>query len=235
MYWAGMACFLQFVVFGLVGVIRGYSVQSFAPIWIALIGVVLLMPFGARDKWAGSLFSLCLLFFGLGSIPQGENQKEGEKLYEAEQYEEAITRFRQEIDTWYLRLRFNPHEGQSLFKIAECQAQLGRFEEARKSYREIEENFRGFRKDRAREAGQTLETKLIEIEGFEKAFAEAPDDQARAMIHFDLALAYRVVICTAKAIDHYESIAKLDAPEPLKKSAKKFADKLSQASEPFPN
>jgi DNA-binding SARP family transcriptional activator len=55
------------------------------------------------------------------------------------------------------------------------------------------------------------------------------------MIHFDLALAYRVVTCTAKAIDHYESIAELDAPEPLKQAAKKFVDKLSQASEPFPN
>lgn len=235
MFWAGMACLLQFLVFGLVGVIRGYSVQSLAPIWVALVGVVLLMPFDARSRWAGFLSSLCLLVFALVGIGQGKNHKEGEKLYEAGKFEEAMVEFRQEIDTWYLRLKFNYHEGQSLFRIAECQSQLGRFDEALKSYREIETNLRGYQQDRARKTGNTMETKLAEIEEFKKALAEATGDEARAMIHFDLALAYRVLVCNAKAVEHYEAIQALDAPAPLRESAKKYADKLGQGVNPFPN
>lgn len=137
-----------------------------------------------------------------------------------------MVEFRREIDTWYLRLQFNHKEAASLYRIAECQSQLEQFAETRETYREVEENYRGFYKDRAKVAGNTMEGTLVEIEDLEKALAEASDDKDRAMVHFDLALAYRELICTKKAIAQYEMIQALEAPEPLKESAKRLADKL---------
>lgn len=226
MVWSGIGCCLQFFVFGVVGVVRGYSVQSWAPVWICLAGIALLIPYQARRKGASFLSSFCLIVFALVGIGQGGHQEEGEKLYDAGKYEEAIIELRREIDTWYLRLRFNYHEAASLFKIAECQSQLGQFEKARRTYREIEDKFRGYYQERAKAAGETMEAKLAEIGDLENRLAEEPDDRAGAQVHFDLALAYRELTCSAKAIEHYEAIQKLDAPEQFKESAKKFADQL---------
>lgn len=221
-----VVCLLVFVVGGVVGVVRGYSVQSWVPVWICLVGVVLLIPFQRRHSWASFLSSACLIVFALVGIGQGDHQRQGEVLYEEGKYEEAITEFRREIETWYLRLQFNSHEAPSLFQIAQSQSQLGRFEEARETYREVEEKFRGFYKDRAQIAGATVENKLAEIDELNKKLAEASDGSGQAQVHFDLALAYRELTCDQKAIEHYEAIQKLDAPERFKESAKKFADKL---------
>jgi tetratricopeptide (TPR) repeat protein len=222
----GVVCCLQFLIFGVVGVVRGVSVQSWVPIWILIAGLVLLMPFSARHRWASFLSSFCLIVYALVAINQGKYQKQGEELYDTGKYEEAMVEFRREIDTWYLRLQFNHKEAASLYRIAECQSQLEQFAEARETYREVEENYRGFYKDRAKVAGNTMEGTLVEIEDLEKALAEASDDKDRAMVHFDLALAYRELICTKKAIAQYEMIQALEAPEPLKESAKRLADKL---------
>ena len=222
----GVACCLQYFILGAVGVMRGYSIQSWAPIWICLAGIFLLIPFHSRFKWASFLTSVCLIVFGIVGTSQWKHRDKGEELYEAGDYEKAIIELRQELDTWYLRLEFNHHEAVSLFKIAECQSQLGRFEEALDSYREIEEKFRGHYHDRAHMTGKTVEDKLAEIVGFEKALNEATNDQARAMIHFDLALAYREVTCFSKAMEHYKMVQELDAPERLKKVADKYANQL---------
>ncbi len=222
----GLVCCLQFLLVGAVGVMRGSSVQSWTPAVIFLMGAFLLIPFHRRHKGISFLSSLCLIVLAVVGASQGRHQKRGEELYEEGKYEEAITELRQEIDTWYLRLKYNYHEAPSLFQIAQCQSQLGRFEEARETYREVEEKFRGFQKDRAQMAGATVETKLVEIEDLNKKLAEASDDSGRAQVHFDLALAYRELTCDQKAIETLEAIQKLDAPERFKESARKFADKL---------
>lgn len=225
-FWLGLACCFQFLIFGLVGVVRGYSVQSWAPAWIFLAGFFLLLPFQSRHKGASFFSSLCLIVFAVSGASQGRHQKRGEELYKAGSYEEAMTELRREIDTWYLRLTFNHNEAASLYQIAECQSQLERFGEARETYRKIEETFRGYYKDRARVAGTTVETTLTEIEGLENDLAAAEDDSARVQVHFDLALTYRKLTCTAKAIEHYEIIQKLEVPDRVKESAKKYADQL---------
>lgn len=225
-FWVGTVCCLQLLVVGAVGVMRGSSVQSWTPAVIFLVGAFLLIPFHRRHKGVSFLSSLCLIVLAVVGASQGRHQKRGEELYEEGKYEEAITELRQEIDTWYLRLTYNHEEAPSLLKIAQCQSQMGRFGEARETYRRIEETFRGYHKDRAQAEGATMEAKLAEIEDLEKDLAAAEDNMARAMVHFDLALAYRQLTCHAKVIEHYEAVQKLDAPERLKESAKKFADKL---------
>lgn len=222
----GSVCLLQFLICGIIGVVRGYSVQSWIPIWVGLAGVVLLIPFQARHNGTSYLSSLFIIIFALVGIGQGKHKTEGEKLYEAGKHEEAMSEFRQEIDTWYLRLQYNYHEAPSLLLIAQCQSQLGRFDEAREAYREIEETFRGYHKDRAQVDGAKVEGNLAKITALEKALAEASDDNARSQVHFDLALVYREMPCAAKAMEQYEAIQKLDADERFKESAKKFADEL---------
>jgi tetratricopeptide (TPR) repeat protein len=219
-------CLLLFLCCGIVGVVRGYSVQSWVPIWVGLLGVFLLIPFQSKQKWTSLLSSLFLIVFSLVGIAQGNHHKQGEELYEDGKYEEAMEEFQKEIDTWYLRLKYNYHEDASLFRIAQSQSQLERFEEARETYREVEQKFRGYYQDRARKARQTLADELSQIRELNEGLGEATDDEEKATLCFDLALAYRALPCVKKAIEHYEMIQELEVRETRKEQARRFAEDL---------
>ena len=224
--WVALACCLQFVVFGLVGVIRGFSVQSWIPSWVFLAGFALSIPLSLKNKVASVLFPIFLILFALAGMSQGKHQKRAEALQEEGKHEEAIVEFRKEIDIWHHRIRFNPHEAASLFGIATSHAQLERFEEAREIYLEMTRKCRGYYRDRAEEERLALDAGLEKLRGSDKLLAEAADDEQRASLLFDLAIVYRGLNCTGKAIEQYETIQTLEVREARKEQAQRFAEKL---------
>lgn len=225
--WVGIACLLQFLVFGAIGVARGYSIQSWIPAWVMIGGIILLIPFSRKHVVASFLSSFTLIVFSLVSISQGDHQREADKLYDTGAYAEAMTEYRKELDTWYLHLSYNHREGPSLDGIAKCQSQLEKFTEARETYDTMVSRLRGFHKKRAEEAIADLDTHLNEVAELGKELAVAEADQAKALLLFDLALVYRQLNCTAKAVEQYEAIQALEIDERFKKQARSFAEDLS--------
>lgn len=224
--WVGLACLLQFLVFGAIGIARGYSIQSWAPLWIMLAGVMLLMPFSRKKGLVSILPSAFILLYALVSLSQGRNKDKGDELYEAGKFADATVEYREEIDTWYHRLYYNHEEGPSMDGIARCQSQLEQFGEARGTYAAMTSMLRGFYKKRAEDALTTLDAKLAKVAELEKSLAAEGDDKEKTMLLFDLALTYRELNCTKQAIQQYERIQSLEIDERLQKQARKFAEKL---------
>lgn len=220
----GLACCLQYLFFGIVGVARGYSIQSWVPTWVMLIGVFMLMPFS--KKKIGHLTSGLIILMSVVSMLQGRYESKGEELYELEKYNEAISEYRKEIDTWYLRIRYNYHEDMAMFGIAQCYSQLGQFEKCRETYTQMVGISRGYYQGRAEDELLELEENLIKIIDYETEMEKEMDDSDRAAILFDLARVYRRMPCSAKSIEQYELIEALDVREATKDQARAFADDM---------
>ena len=234
--WAGLICIGQFFVFALIGVVRGYSVQSWTPHWVLLGGIILLLPclnrFGwltgdeGSQKWSvrtSSLISFCIILTSVVSILQGRNHRLGDQFYEQKNYQTAITMYQKEIDTWYLRLRYNYREDMSLFGIAQSYCQLGDFEQGRQTYQRLIKMSRGYYHERGQSELHELNTELKRISAFETLLTETADDCKKANILFDLALAYRRIDCHQKAREQYARVQTLDTHESRKEQAKTFA------------
>lgn len=240
--WIGLACLGQFLIVAIIGVLRGYSIQSYAPMYVMLGGSVLLMIGHAgrnfsfseeipRMTWKQVLFSywtIYLVFFvwGLNSIPgamQGRYQKRGEEFYKQKNYPAAMAMYQKEVDTWYLRLRYNSHEDNCLFGIAQSYCQLENFEQARQTYQRLHKMARGYYKERSQTELAELDSELRNIAEFEKQFANSADDNQKAQILFDMAFAYRRIECSKKATELYARIQTLDIPESRKEQAREFA------------
>lgn len=233
----GLACVVQFFVCSLIGLFRGYSVQSWWPIWILLGGVFALlvpqsgMPSLCRGKaakysWITFVASFSIIFISIIGMLHGRFRNTGDDLFDQGEYSAAIGFYHKEIDTWYLRLRYNFNEDSSLFRIAECYCQMEDFDKARKTYLLIAERYKGYYKDRSAGEAVELDLKLKNIADLQEQLAGEVDDNAKAMILFDIALAYRSIECTKKAKEQYAIIQTLDVPEGFIENAKKFSDGL---------
>jgi len=230
----GLVCTGQFFVCSLIGVFRGYSVQSWWPIWIMLGGVFALlvpqcgMPFMCRGKsakylWISFLVSFCIIFFSIAGMSQGKYREQGDALFKQGEYSVAIGIYQKEIDTWYLRLRYNYHEDACLFQVAECYCQMEDFDQARQMYRFVTERYKGYYKERSAAEAAELDVELGNIVAFQEQLAGEVEDENKANILFDIALAYRSIGCIKKAKEQYEIIQTLDVREGIIKNAKKFS------------
>jgi len=224
--WVGLACLLQFLVFAGIGVARGYSIQNWAPLWIMLAGVFLVMPFARTHAMVSFLSSASLILFALVAISQGGHGNKGDELYESGKFADAMMEYRKEIDTWYLRLCYNYHEAPCMDGIARCQSQLEEFGEARETYAAMRSMFRGYYKKRAEEELVALDANLAKVAELEKILAGEEDDEGKASLLFDLALVHRKLNCTRRAIQQYEKIQSLKIDERFKEQARKFVEEL---------
>ncbi len=240
--WIGLACLGQFLIVAIIGVLRGYSIQSYAPMYVMLGGSILMMighagrNFSFSEEipqmtWRQTLSfysTIYLVFFvwGINSIPgamQGRYRNQGDEFYKQKNYPAAIALYQKEVDTWYLRLRYNSHEDNCLFGIAQSYCQLENFEQARQTYQRLHKMARGYYKERSQTELAELDSELRNIAEFEKQFANSADDNQKARILFDLAFAYRRIECSKKATELYARIQTLDIPESRKEQARKFA------------
>jgi hypothetical protein len=243
--WTGLACIGQFFVVALIGVIRGYSVQSYVPLYVMLGGSVL-VPIGyvrrcivlgeelSKMTWRQIpgfiwMFYLAIFFPGLVSIVgimQSRYAKQGEEFYKLKNYSAAITLYQKEVDTWYLRLKYNLNEDRSLFGIARSYCQLENFEQARQTYQRLFEMSRGYYQERSQEELTELNKELGNIAEYEKQLVQATNDNQKANILFDIANSYRSIYCDKKTKEQYALIQTLNIEESRKEQAAKFAVNL---------
>jgi tetratricopeptide (TPR) repeat protein len=234
--WIGLACVGQFFIIAFIGVIRGYSVQSWIPIWVMLGGIFLFMPLMLRHTWLSDyskrakqpvwisyLISFCIIFVSVAGILQGRYQRQGDKLYEQKNYSAAITQYQKELNTWYLRLRYNTSEDTSLFGLARSYCQLANFKQGRQAYERLGKMARGYYQERSQTELAELDKELGNIAEYEKQLADAADDKQKAQILFDMALSYRKIECDKKATEQYALIQTLNVDESRKEQARKFA------------
>ncbi|MEN6308138.1 MAG: tetratricopeptide repeat protein [Anaerohalosphaeraceae bacterium] len=234
--WIGLACLGQFLIVAIIGVLRGYSVQSFIPIWVMLGGYLPLFSFQLYDGWMSDVYkdkkqsswisyvsSFSIIFLSIPGILQGRCQTRGDEFYKQKNYPTAIAMYQKELDTWYLRLCYNYREDTSLFGIAQSYCQLENFEQARQTYQRLHKMARGYYKERSQTELAELDSELRNIAEFEKQFANSADDNQKAQILFDMAFAYRRIECSKKANELYARIQTLDIQQIRKEQAKEFA------------
>ena len=220
-----LVCCLQYLVCSLIGVIRGYSIQSFIPTGVMLAGIFMIMPYSKKYTKLSYLSSFLIIYMSLIGLQQGKYKNEGENLYNKGEYLNAISVYRKEIDTWYLRLRYNHHEDSCMFRIAQCYAQLENFEETRTIYTRMIEMFSGYYKQRAEKELAELDKDLKKIANYNASLAKEIHDSNKSNILFDLALVYSGLPCLKKKRECYDIIQNLDISESTKKMAQKFANK----------
>ncbi len=233
MLWFGLACIGQFFICAFIGVIRGYSIQSWIPFYVMLGGLFISGLYAAsvlfitREKryptWISWLSSFCIITISIVGILQGRYQAKGDKLYKQKDFPAAITMYQKEIGTWYLRINYNYREDMSLFGIAQSYCQLENFEQARQTYQYLTKMSRGYYRQRAGEELAKLDRELGNIADLEKQLADGADDNQKAQMRFDMALSYRIIGCAKRAREQYALIQTLNVRDSRKEQAKEFA------------
>lgn len=242
-------CF-QLLVVGLIGVARGYSVQGFWSEWIAIASVFCLIFLAPpqKENRKNVIFYIViftLMYSSLVGIAQNRYKKLGKKYYEQGRYQQALEEFKKETQTWYLRLKYNPHEDSAMEMMAKTYCQLQDFDKARDIYKLIMRRYPRFYGGRAEEYLESLEDGLKLVAKYEdwvsgqtdfpydladewlKSFKWKPE-QMKPSILYDVALAYWGDLnCYAKALEVYRRIADMDIGESRKELARKSIEKLT--------
>jgi len=234
-FFGGLVCLSFYLSCGLAGILRGYSVQSWYPLLILLVGVLLMIPAINRPRGLNVLLesslsrtlgraapfvtSSALILMSVVAILQGRHYERGQALFEKGNYTGAIPEFRKELDTWYLRLHYNYHEACSMNRLAQAYSQLEQFEEARRTYDVMRTRFKGFYGGRAETGRAALDDGITAIERHNQRLANETDALEKVSILYDLALVYRRIHCDRKAIEQYQRIADMDIPDILKQLA----------------
>ena len=234
----GLAGVVQYLACSLIGLIRGYSIQSYWPQYICLAGCLLLLApiylFALQNKnhpvlsKLSVISSLFLIYMMLPGFFLGNHRQAGDELYEQHDYAAALAEYQEETNTWYLRLKYNYNEAPGTYRIGQCYAQLGEFNKAREFYQQTTDRFHGLYHERAMESLAELDTILPDIEKKKAQLIALKDDREKTNLLFDIALLYRKIDCDQKAIEQYQAIQKLNLPESTKEMAHEFARKLKE-------
>jgi len=226
----GLCGCLQFLAVGLIGVLRGYSVQGFWSEWIMLGSFVCLLFLTPpqKEKRKNLIFYIIvftLMYSSIVGIAQMRYKRLGKEYYEQGRYQEALKEFKKEIQTWYLRLKYNTYEDNAMEMMAKTYCQLEDFDRARDIYKLIIHRYSSFRGGRA-------EKKMRRLEDGLKIVAKYPDQVSRAKGFpsdlYEVARTYRHDLnCSTKALEVYRKIVNMDIDEKWKESARERIEKLA--------
>jgi tetratricopeptide (TPR) repeat protein len=222
----GIFCCLQVFVVGLIGVLRGYSIQSLLPSYILSLGIVISGFYLLLWRQNGVLLFACftVIYQSIFGIHQGKYFYSGQELYERRQYTEALQEFRKETETWYLRLSYNINEAPALNMMAKSYSQLGDFEKASETLALIARRYPGVRSYFANKEIVRIEKGLNKITSIDVSSLERNSDIDAL---YDLALTYKYDLgCDSKAIDIYKKIVDMPIDEKRKEQAKQAIQRL---------
>lgn len=247
----GLCCCLQFIVVGIIGVVRGYSVQEFWPSFVMYSGasfVLLLTPRRSKKIKINVIFgfiSIMIMYSALIMGAQGDHYRRGQEYYAQGRYQKALQEFKKETQTWYLRLDYNHNESSAMLLMAETYCQLADFDKARETYKLVlHRRYQYYQRKRAGTGLGRLELGLkmaAKYEAWVSGEADFPYDLAdeefkrfsrpeltKAYILYDIASAYQYdVNYYAKALEVYRKIVDMDIRESTKERARKSIDKLT--------
>jgi pentatricopeptide repeat protein len=236
---AGIIGCAQYFAVGIIGVIRGYSIQSFAPLYIALISMLTILMICAIRKnnlsrWkqnvlvifaCSPIYCYCLI-----GIQQGKYSMKGKEYYRQGQYSESIQYFRKVTETWYLPLVYNNSEDSSLTKMADAYCQLGNFDKAREIYQLVQQRYHTFYGGYATKSIKSLDNGLQKV----IEYNALPEDKKKdTSVLFRLANVYEYDLkCRSKALEIYTKIVTMPVDEVHKELAKKAIQELTAKESP---
>ena len=146
----GILCCIIFLCVGVIGVIRGYSVQSFLPTRLITILIVCIfheaIPSRSGKKYRAVSTVFVIMFscyFGL-DVLQGRHRECGDEYYEQGAYQQAIEEYKKETETWYLHLKYNSDEVFAMDKLAESYCKVEDFDNARNTYKMMVDRYTGY-------------------------------------------------------------------------------------------
>lgn len=246
-------CF-QLLVVGLIGVARGYSVQGFWSEWIAIASVFCLIFLAPpqKENRKNVIFYIViftLMYSSIVGIAQSRYKRPGKKYYEQGRYHEALQELKKQMQTWYLRLKYNPYEDGAMEMMAKTYCQLQDFDKARETYKLIMRRYPGFYAANAEgyladiEDGLKIAVKYEDWVSGEKEFPyDLADEQLKSFkwkpeqmkpsILYDVALAYWGDLnCYAKALEVYRKVVDMDIDESWKELARGQIEKLTVVTE----
>jgi pentatricopeptide repeat protein len=150
----GVICFLETLLTGVIGVVRGYSMQGywhfFGLACIVCIGYCMFLSQYRRSIMSYAFFAMAMYCLVIG-LPQGHYLAEGKEYYEKGMFQEALGEFEKETQTWYLRLKYNLDERIAMTMMARTYCQLKKYDKAREIYELIISRYPGFYAEQAKE------------------------------------------------------------------------------------
>jgi pentatricopeptide repeat protein len=229
---AGIIGCAQYFVVGIIGVIRGYSIQSNIPSCIAFISAfTILMICAVRNKslarWKRNVLKIIalspIICYSLIMIQQSTNSVKGTEYYLKGRYAESIQYFRKETETWYLPFVYT-NKGSSLTFMADAYCQLENFDKAREIYQLIQQRYPDW-EDMAAKSIKSLDNGLQKV----KEYEALPEDKKNDVyVLYDLARVYNVDLHSdAKTLEIYKKILSLPVDDKSKELAKKAIQELT--------
>lgn len=229
----GICCFLQFVVVTAIAVVRGYSVESDVSNVsnaVFLAGIFLILPYYSRQRRktiAGCFISLWMIYNLLVNLPHGGYLDKGNVYYLQGQYPQALQACKKEAQTWYRRLRHNPHEKSAMLAMAKTYCQLEDFDNARVTYKLVIARYSGSYPQRAEDNLKRLEKGLLLVADYSGQVPEGLEDVWK---WYDLARTYQYdLICYKKALEVCRQIIDMNISEELKELARKQIEAMTIA------
>lgn len=226
----GLCGCLQFLIVGLIGVLRGYSVQGFWSEWI-MLGSFFCLLFLAppqKEKRKNVIFYIIvftLMYSSIVGIAQMRYERLGKEYYEQGRYQEALKELKKEIQTWYLRLKYNTDEDNAMELMAKTYCQVGDFDKARDTYNLIIHRYPGFHGGRAEKYLKRLEDGLKIVAKYQYQPPGAKEDYHYL---YDMARTYQYDLnCYEKALEVYRKIVDMDIRKESKKLAREQVEKLT--------
>jgi pentatricopeptide repeat protein len=231
---AGIIGCAQYFVVGIIGVIRGYSIQSYIPHLIALTSMLILSMFCALRsqklaRWKQNVIwviALSPIFCSsIIGIQQTKYSMKGDEYYEKGQYAESIQYYRKATETWYLPLVYYSSEEFSVAKMADAYCQLGNFDKAREIYQQVQQRYHTHSGFRAAQSIESLDSGLQKVKEYEALPADKKND---VYVLYNLARIYEFDLhCKAKALDIYMKILSLPVADKSKELAKESIGRLA--------